>query len=76
MERKGHTLLFPELKLRAPNTDMGDTFYDDFKKLLEFAKVPPEWGKDFHGMRHRTLGSLKQAGVSTEIRGDVAGHRG
>jgi integrase len=76
MKRKKHSLLFPELKIRAPNTDMGDTFYGDFKNLLAHAQIPPEWGKDFHGMRHRMLGSLKQAGVTSEVRGDVAGHRG
>lgn len=76
LKKLGHQLLFPELKPAASRTPMGDVFDDDWRMLRDAALPKPVSGpKVFHSIRHWCVNALKQAGVPTETREDIAGHK-
>jgi integrase len=73
----GYTLVFPDLKSPTSRSPMGDRLYDEFVRGLEMA-IPSASSrkKVLHSFRKTFGDSLKQAGISAEIRGDILGHGG
>ncbi|MEH2471771.1 integrase [Nitrobacteraceae bacterium AZCC 2161] len=73
----GHRLLFPELKANSDRTPYGDVFHGDWIKIQD-AVIPnaEDEKKSFHSFRKTSANDLKEAGVVSELRADILGHRG
>ena len=77
IRRLGYKLVFPDLKSPTSKSPLGDRLYDELKRGLD--QVVPDASarnKVLHSFRKTFGDSLKQAGVTAEIRGDILGHGG
>ena len=71
----GETLLFPELVAESGIGNMGDAYYKNVWTKIATALPWLKRGQANHSFRHTLIDAMKEAGVSSEIRHDFAGHK-
>ncbi len=73
----GYRLLFPELEAASDKTPFGDVFHGDWIKVQNaVVKNADVQRKSFHSFRKMSGAELKDAGVASELRADILGHKG